>query len=200
MGNLGFITEFSKVEFFDQLENTIKGTYKLTSLPLYQVEVVKRNKVTFKGTFVNDLVINNNQVSKMLTLSVESEGEHIYNLSGDGLIISSPIGSTAYSLAAGGPIISPSVNAITLTPICAHSLTHRPLVIPDNTSVSIKAAKLDEAIKLTLDGQEDIVVGSQETIKISKRKTLHVKLIKNPERTYFRTLKEKFTHGMRDTK
>lgn len=200
MGNLGFITEFSKVEFFDQLENAIKGTYKLTSLPLYQVEVTKRNKVIFKGTFVNDLVINNNLVSKMLTLSVESEGEHIYNLSGDGLIISSPIGSTAYSLAAGGPIISPSVNAITLTPICAHSLTHRPLVIPDNTSVSIKAAKPDETIKLTLDGQEDVVVGSQETIKISKRKTLHVKLIKNPERTYFRTLKEKFTHGMRDTK
>lgn len=200
MGNLGFITEFSKVEFFDQLENAIKGTYKLTSLPLYQVEVMRRNKVTFKGTFVNDLVINNNQVSKMLTLSVESEGEHIYNLSGDGLIISSPIGSTAYSLAAGGPIISPSVNAITLTPICAHSLTHRPLVIPDNTSVSIKAAKPDETIKLTLDGQEDLVVTSQETIKISKRKTLNVKLIKNPERTYFRTLKEKFTHGMRDTK
>lgn len=200
MGNLGFITEFSKVEFFDQLENAIKGTYKLTSLPLYQVEVIRRNKVTFKGTFVNDLVINNNQVSKMLTLSVESEGEHIYNLSGDGLIISSPIGSTAYSLAAGGPIISPSVNAITLTPICAHSLTHRPLVIPDNTSVSIKAAKPDETIKLTLDGQEDLVVTSQETIKISKRKTLNVKLIKNPERTYFRTLKEKFTHGMRDTK
>ena len=200
MGNLGFITEFSKVEFFDQLENTIKGNYKLTSLPLYQVEVTKMNKVTFKGTFLNDLVINNNHVSKMLTLTVESEGEHIYNLSGDGLIISSPIGSTAYSLAAGGPIISPSVNAITLTPICAHSLTHRPLVIPDNSSVCVKATKPDEVIKLTLDGQEDVVVSSQEKIKISKRKTLHVKLIKNPDRTYFRTLKEKFTHGMRDTK
>ena len=200
MGNLGFITEFSKVEFFDQLENTIKGNYKLTSLPLYQVEVTKLNKVTFKGTFLNELVINNNHISKMLTLTVESEGEHIYNLSGDGLIISSPIGSTAYSLAAGGPIISPSVNAITLTPICAHSLTHRPLVIPDNSSVCVKATKPDEAIKLTLDGQEDVVVSSQERIKISKRKTLHVKLIKNPDRTYFRTLKEKFTHGMRDTK
>ncbi len=200
MGNLGFITEFSKVEFFDQLENTIKGNYKLTSLPLYQVEVTKNNKVTFKGTFLNDLVINNNLVSKMLTLTVESEGEHIYNLSGDGLIISSPIGSTAYSLAAGGPIISPSVNAITLTPICAHSLTHRPLVIPDNSSVTVKAAKPNDVIKLTLDGQEDVAVSSQEKIKISKRKTLHVKLIKNPDRTYFRTLKEKFTHGMRDTK
>jgi NAD+ kinase len=200
MGHLGFITEFSKVEFFDQLEETIKGNYKLTTLSLYQVEVFKKNKSTFKGTFLNDLVINNNQISRMLTLSVESEGEHIYNLSGDGLIISSPIGSTAYSLAAGGPIINPQVNAITLTPICAHSLTHRPLVIPDNTSVVIKAARAEELIKLTLDGQQALVVTSQETIKVSKRKTIHVRLIKNPERTYFRTLKEKFTHGMRDIK
>lgn len=200
MGHLGFITEFSKLEFFDQLEETLKGNYKLTTLSLYQVEVFKKNKSTFKGTFLNDLVINNNQISRMLTLSVESEGEHIYNLSGDGLIISSPIGSTAYSLAAGGPIISPKVNAITLTPICAHSLTHRPLVVPDNASVTVKAARADEMVKLTLDGQQALVVTSQETIKISKRKTLHVKLIKNPERTYFRTLKEKFTHGMRDTK
>lgn len=200
MGHLGFITEFSKVEFFDQLEETLKGNYKLTTLSLYQVEVFKKNKSSFKGTFLNDLVINNNQISRMLTLSVESEGEHIYNLSGDGLIISSPIGSTAYSLAAGGPIINPQVNAITLTPICAHSLTHRPLVIPDNTSVTIKAARPEELIKLTLDGQQALVVTSQETIKVSKRKTIHVRLIKNADRTYFRTLKEKFTHGMRDIK
>lgn len=200
MGHLGFITEFSKVEFFDQLEETIRGNYKLTTLSLYQVEVFKKGKTIFKGSFLNDLVINNNQISRMLTLSVESEGEHIYNLSGDGLIISSPIGSTAYSLAAGGPIINPKVNAITLTPICAHSLTHRPLVIPDNTSVTIKAAKPDEMIKLTLDGQQAFVISSQETVKVTKRKSLNVKLIKNADRTYFRTLKEKFTHGMRDTK
>lgn len=200
MGNLGFITEFSKIEFFDQLEETLKGNYKLTTLSLYQVEVFKRNKCTFKGTFLNDLVVNNNQISRMLTLSVESEGEHIYNLSGDGLIISSPIGSTAYSLAAGGPIINPKVNAITLTPICAHSLTHRPLVIQDSSSVVIKASKPDEMIKLTLDGQQALVATSQEIIKVSKRKAIHVKLIKNPSRTYFRTLKEKFTHGTREIK
>ena len=200
MGHLGFITEFSKVEFFDQLEDTIKGNYKISTLALYQVEVFRKGKSTFKGTFLNDLVVNNNQISRMLTLSVESEGEHIYNLSGDGLIISSPIGSTAYSLAAGGPIINPSVNAITLTPICAHSLTHRPLVIPDNTSVIVKASRPEELIKLTLDGQQALVVTSQDTIKVSKRKTIHVRLIKNPERAYYRTLKEKFTHGTREIK
>lgn len=200
MGHLGFITEFSKSEFFDELESTLKGNFELTTLSLYQVEVFNKEQLTFKGYFLNDLVVNNNQISRMLTLSVSSEGEHIYNLSGDGLIISSPIGSTAYSLAAGGPIIHPKVNAITLTPICAHSLTHRPLVIPDQSHVVIKAAKPDESLKLTLDGQQATVVTSNDSIKVSKKKTTQVQLIKNPGRTYYRTLKEKFTHGMRDIK
>ena len=202
MGHLGFITEFSKGEFFDQLELTLRGDFKLTQLCLYQVEVFSKNKEkpSFKGYFLNDVVINNTQISRMLTLSVESEGEHIYNLAGDGLIISSPIGSTAYSLAAGGPIIHPNVNAITLTPICAHSLTHRPLVIPDSSNVVIKAAKPDEAIKLTLDGQQQVSLGPNDIIKVSKKKTKIVRLVKNPNRTYYRTLKDKFTHGAREIK
>ncbi|MDD4975219.1 MAG: NAD(+)/NADH kinase [Bacteriovorax sp.] len=202
IGHLGFITEFAKSEFFDQLEATLKGDFKITPLCLYQVEVFskKKEKPTFKGYFLNDVVVNNNQISRMLTLSVESDGEHIYNLAGDGLIISSPIGSTAYSLAAGGPIIHPLVNAITLTPICAHSLTHRPLVIPDHSNVVIKAARTDESIKLTLDGQQQVTLGPNDIIKVTKKKTKIVHLIKNPNRTYFRTLKDKFTHGAREIK
>lgn len=200
MGHLGFITEFSKSEFFDELESTLKGNFEVTTLPLYQVEVYKKEQNIFKSCFLNDVVVNNNQISRMLTLTVSSEGEHIYNLSGDGLIISSPIGSTAYSLAAGGPIIHPKVNALTMTPICAHSLTHRPLVIPDNAIIEIKAAKADESLKLTLDGQQALVVTSNDIIRVSKKKTTQVQLIKNPGRTYFRTLKEKFTHGARELK
>lgn len=202
MGHLGFITEFSKSEFFDQLEATLKGNFEITQLCLYQVEVFskKKDKASFKGYFLNDAVVNNNQISRMLTLSVESEGEHIYNLAGDGLIVSSPIGSTAYSLAAGGPIIHPLVNAITLTPICPHSLTHRPLVIPDHSNVVIKATRPDESIKLTLDGQQAVVLDSHDIIRVTKKKSKIVRLIKNPDRTYYRTLKEKFTHGAREIK
>lgn len=202
MGHLGFITEFSKAEFFDQLESTLKGNFQLTQLCLFQVEVFskKKDKPSFKGYFLNDVVVNNNQISRMLTLTVESEGEHIYNLAGDGLIISSPVGSTAYSLAAGGPIIHPNVNAITLTPICAHSLTHRPLVIPDYSNVVIRAAKSDESIKLTLDGQQQVTLDSNDMIKVTKKKTKIVRLVKNPNRTYYRTLKDKFTYGTREIK
>lgn len=200
MGNLGFITEFSKAEFFEQLENALKNHYQITTLPLYTVEVFSKTKCVFKGSFLNDLVINNNQISRMLTLSVESNGEHMYNLAGDGLIISSPIGSTAYSLAAGGPIINPEVRAMTLTPICAHSLTHRPLVIPDNAEVTIKSARQGEVLKLTLDGQQTAVITSSEVVRVTKKKSLKVRLIKNPDRTYYQTLKEKFTYGARNLK
>jgi NAD+ kinase len=200
MGHLGFITEFSKSDFFEELEKTIKGDFELNQLSLHQVEVFKKEKCIFKSYFLNDVVINNNQISRMLTLSVSCDDEHVYNLSGDGLIISSPIGSTAYSLAAGGPIIHPAVNAITLTPICPHSLTHRPLVTGDGSIIQVKALKSDDSLKITLDGQEVFVANTGEVIRISKSKSKNVKLIKNPGRTYFRTLKEKFTHGAREIK
>lgn len=200
MGHLGFITEFSKSEFFDELEHTIKGNYILTFLPLYKVSVKRKDREIFKGTFLNDAVINNNLPPRMVTLSVNASREHVYNLTGDGLIISSSIGSTAYSLAAGGPIIHPNVNAMVLTPICAHSLTYRPLVIPDKTLLEIKSAKKEDIIKITLDGQSFFTLDSQDLITIVKIKSRHAKLIKNPTRTYFQTLKEKFIHGIRDLK
>jgi len=200
MGHLGFITEFSKLEFFDELEKALKGDFELKQYNLHQVEIFKKDECTFKSYFLNDVVINNSQISRMLTLSVECNQEHVYNLSGDGLIVSSPIGSTAYSLAAGGPIIHPDVQAITLTPICAHSLTHRPLVIPDNFEILVKALRADDSLKVTLDGQEAITTTANDIIRITKSKSKNVKLIQNPNRSYFRTLKEKFTHGARDIK
>jgi NAD+ kinase len=200
MGNLGFTTEFSKLDFFDELELTLNGKFEIVPLPLYQVEVFKKEKLTFKSYYLNDVVVNNHEISRMLTLTVESDSEHIFNLSGDGLIISSPIGSTAYSLAAGGPIVHPSVTALTLTPICAHSLTHRPIVIPETSIINIKAQKKEDNLKLTLDGQEFFVVTSGETIVVTKAKNKIAKLVKNPARAYFRTLKEKFTHGAREVK
>lgn len=212
MGNLGFITEFNKREFFENLEATLKGDFQTTELTLYKVEIIskkestrklaagQKRKISFTGYFMNDIVITNNQISRMLTLSVFSHDDHIYNISGDGLIISSPIGSTAYSLAAGGPIINPSVKAITLTPICPHSLTHRPLVISDDATVSIYGVKAEDILRLTLDGQQIITTTNHDLITITKTKNKLIKLIKNNERNYYHTLKEKFTHGHREAK
>lgn len=198
MGRLGFITEFSKAEFFEELDEVINGRMSITKAQLYKVEVLERNKVVQSAFFLNDAVFNKHHISRMIWLTVENQDEHIYDLSGDGLIISSPIGSTAYSLAAGGPIIHPQVGSLVMTPICAHSLTHRPIVIPDNMAIMVKSQDKDESINLTLDGQQLLTVEPYQVVKVSKSKARCVQLVHNPERTFFHTLKVKFTHGRRE--
>tara|TARA_R110002049_G_scaffold177702_3_gene344913 strand:- start:140 stop:1036 length:897 start_codon:yes stop_codon:yes gene_type:complete len=198
MGRLGFITEFAKSEFFDELDEVLKGRMTIVKTQLYKVEVVENGKTIESSFFLNDAVFNKNHISRMILLTVENENEHIYDLSGDGLIISSPIGSTAYSLAAGGPIIHPQVGSLVLTPICPHSLTHRPIVIPDKMSVFVKSQDKDDPINLTLDGQQLLTIYPYQTIKVSKSKARFVQLVNNPERSFFHTLKVKFTHGRRE--
>lgn len=196
MGNLGFITEFTKAEFYDELVKVIHGDFSLIKLPLFKVKILDGLKTISSHYFLNDLVINKNDISRMFTLAVETEEDHIYNLAGDGLIISSPIGSTAYSLAAGGPIIHPQVNSMVLTPICPHALTHRPLVIPDKMKVTIRIPKKADHLALTLDGQEIITIKKSYRIEISKAAAgRNAQLITNQDRSYFKTLKDKFTHG-----
>lgn len=197
MGRLGFITEFSKIEFFDGLAKALKGDMEHTKIELFTYEVVSRGKIRQRGIFLNDAVISRYDISRMISLSVECNGEHAYDLSGDGLIVSTPVGSTAYSLAAGGPIIHPMVNAMVLTPICPHALNHRPLVIPNKSELNIRSLNREESITLTLDGQEAVPVRPGEIIRIHKGKNRFVSLVKNPRKTYFHTLKEKFTHGRR---
>lgn len=196
MGKLGFITEFTKAELYDELATVLNGKYEIGKVTLFKAEIKKKNKIRYKGFFVNDAVINQTNISRLVTLTVETKKENVYSLSGDGLIVSSPIGSTAYSLAAGGPIIHPLVNGIVLTPICPHSLTYRPLVIPNKETIIIKN-KDNSHLTLTLDGQEIENLDRYESLHISKASSRSIKLINNPNRTYFLTLKEKFTHGRR---
>lgn len=197
MGRLGFITEFSKIDFYRWLAHWFTEGLDVFKVPMFKVEIFKKNKVITKSYFINDVAINKNDISRIFSLSVESDEESLYNISGDGLIISSPIGSTAYSLAAGGPIIHPEVDSMVLTPICPHSLTHRPLVIPSNSKVKIRGLKKSYPISITLDGQEAYELNDGEYIKISRDRSRSILLIKNPNRTYFETLKEKFTYGRR---
>ncbi len=197
MGNLGFITEFSKSEFFEELAIILNTKFSVKKVPLYKVQVHRNEKKTHEAFFLNDIVVSKNDISRIFSLSVENDEELIYNISGDGLIVSSPIGSTAYSLAAGGPILSPEVNALVLTPICPHSLTHRPIVINDKKAIKIKVPLKSHNVIMTLDGQEVAELSPRSVITISKSKTRFLKIITNPERTYFQTIKDKFTQGRR---
>lgn len=198
MGRLGFITEFSKGEFYDDLSLVISGKYTVDRVRLFEVVHISNNNKPQKHYFLNDVVFNKNDISRIFSLNVDVDNEHVYHLSGDGLIVSSPIGSTAYSLAAGGPILHPSVSSMVLTPICPHSLTHRPIVISDKSEVLVKIPPKSESVVITLDGQQIVSVEAKDSIIVKKSVSRHVKFIKNSDRTYFHTLKVKFTHGRRE--
>lgn len=195
LGNLGFITEFSKLDFYDHLAQTLKGNYQTKKVPLKEMAIIRNNKKIFEGRFLNDLVISKNDISRIFTLGLEVNGEHVYNIAGDGLIIAGPIGSTAYSLAAGGPLIHPEVGSIVITPICPHGLTHRPLVLPDKVTMKLQAMQSDAQLSLTLDGQEMAHFDSRDRVMVWPHKRKLIRLIKNPTRSYFETLREKFTYG-----
>lgn len=198
LGRLGFITEFSKSNFYEKLNIILMGKFKIHKQHMFKVEVTNKGKTLSKSHFINDAVFSKNDIARMLTLSVEADHEHIYNLSGDGLIISSTVGSTAYSLAAGGAIVHPEVKAILLTPICPHSLTHRPLVISDHCKVKVQLIDNIDLATITIDGQKVIDITKTDTIEISKDNTKKISLILNDERSFFHTLKEKFVHGRRE--
>ncbi len=198
LGRLGFITEFSKTDFYEKLNVIFLGKFETITKHLYSISVEGQSGNTSKEYFFNDAVFTKNDIARMFTLSVEADNEHIYNLSGDGLIISSTYGSTAYSLAAGGPIVHPDVKALILTPICAHSLTHRPLVIPDDVTLRVNIIENIDTIHVTLDGQKCIPLNHRDCIILKRERRQLITLIKNPEKTYFHTLKEKFVHGRRE--
>lgn len=197
LGRLGFITEYNKHEFYDSLESIINGQYETHAKPLYHVTVERKGKSHFQEYFFNDAVCAKNDIARMLYLRAEAEGEHIYNLAGDGIIISTTMGSTAYSLAAGGPIVHPEVKALLLTPICPHSLSHRPFVIPENYALTLKLLPPYQSATLTIDGQVALSIEETDSVVINRKKPKKVLLIKNPNRFYFHTISEKFVDNRR---
>ena len=196
LGHLGFIAEFIKKDFYEQLTLLFENKLKIEKTHLFSAKVTREGKLIDKGVFINDAVLSKTDISRIFSFNIESEGNRIINMSGDGVIISTPIGSTAYSLAAGGPIVHPGVKSLLITPICAHSLTNRPLVLPDNSNLSLQSEDA-QGVHLTLDGQRVIAVEARDMITIKKEKKF-VNIVKNSDKNYFDTLKEKFFHGRRE--
>lgn len=198
LGRLGFITEFNKNEYFDRLTDILDGNLETTFKPLYHVTVTRKGETHFEDYFFNDAVLAKNDIARMIYLRAELGTEHIYNIAGDGIIISTPMGSTAYSMAAGGPIVHPDVHGLVLTPICPHSLIHRPFVIPDSAPINIKILPPHHSVTLTLDGQVAINIDEQDVVSINDSKVKKVTLIKNPDRFYFETIRDKFVSSKKD--
>lgn len=196
LGTLGFTTEFNKTYLYEDLNNYLEGHQETFSIQLYQAKIFnKKRECLYEKKFVNDVVFSKEGISRIISLSLEANDNHIYNIQGDGLIVSTPLGSTAYSLAANGPIIYPEVESLVITPICPHSLTHRPIVIPNNFLIKIEPIKNKTTPIMTLDGQNFSPVEIGQYAEISKASKGKIKLVKNSEKEYFHTLKTKFTLG-----
>jgi NAD+ kinase len=188
LGHLGFLTEIPVSEAFLTLDSFLGGNEGIVS-PRWLLEAGTGAGVSY---CLNDVVITKGAVARMIEYSIFIDGENVATLKADGLIVSTPTGSTAYSLSAGGPIIHPQVPASVLTPICPHTLTYRPLIIPSDSEIWIKLLTGVEEVYLTLDGQRGSGLVKNDTIKIRKA-PVELQLVTSPRRNYYDLVKEKLS-------
>jgi NAD+ kinase len=186
LGRLGFLTEVPTDEIYLTLDSFLGGREEIVS-PRLILEAQCRGKSFY---CLNDVVINKGAVARMIQIGIWINEREITALKADGLIVSTPTGSTAYSLSAGGPIVQPNVPALVLSPICPHTLSFRPMVIGSSSRVRLQILTAGEEVYLTLDGQRGITLGKNDVIDI-QRAEFALKLISSPKRNYFDLLKEK---------
>jgi NAD+ kinase len=194
-GNLGFLTEIKPIELLATLEEYFKGGVQFGVRALITAKVVRKNKEIFFSKAVNDVVIQKGAKDPLLNLDVFVENEEVMMLRADGLIVSTPTGSTAYSLAAGGSIVHPSLQSLLLTPICPHSLTIRPLVLPFDYTICVKTPHYEGEMFLSIDGQVPVCLESHDHVIISKANT-QVKFVRSMKRSYFDILRTKLNWGI----
>jgi NAD+ kinase len=197
-GSLGFLTEIRIDELFPSLEAVVDGKAIYDERLMLSATAALHGKPEETRVVLNDVVFTKGALSRMIELSVSVSGRFVTRVKADGLIIASATGSTAYNLAAGGPIVHPSVDALVLTPIAPHTLTNRPVVIPGDAEVEVhpKAPDEGEDVFVTYDGQYGYPVHEGDIIRV-KKATQVLRLVKAPSRGYFELLREKLKWGER---
>jgi len=191
LGSLGFLAELSQNELHDHLEQAIAGKLAAEERMMLTVSVVREGKRIARYTVLNDAVINKGALARMVGLDVLVDGGRLTTIRADGLIVATP---TAYSLSAGGPIIHPMIHCFVLTPICPHTLSNRPIALPDTSVVAVKLVTQSEDVALTLDGQIGYALKQNDIIEIRKSH-YRVKLIKHPSKDYYEILRTKLKWG-----
>ena len=194
MGSLGFLTSFTLDELHPALGDTLQGRFSLSERVMISVELDRAGKVIDNQRVLNEVVINKGALARMIEPELTIDGDFVCRYRADGLIVASPTGSTAYSLSAGGPIVHPTVESFVITPICPHTLSDRPLVIRDSSSVELKLSGNTESVFMTLDGQRGIPLQPTDLVRISRAKE-PLKLIQPPKKSYFEILRSKLKWG-----
>jgi len=196
LGGLGFLTEITLDELYPVLERVLRDDFEIDERDVLNAEVIRRGERVAEFIVLNDAVINKGALARIIDLETTINGEYLSTFRSDGLIISTPTGSTAYNLSAGGPIVYPSLHTIIITPICPHTLTIRPIIIPDHVRIRALLKSRNEEVTLTLDGQQGFTLEFEDVVEVRKAEG-HILLIKSPYRRYFELLREKLKWGER---
>ena len=194
-GSLGFLTEITLADLYPALEGVLEGRYEFEDRRLLRAVVRRKGRPDVTADVLNDVVITKAGPSRIIEVDVAVDGAFVSSFRADGIIVSSPTGSTAYNLAAGGPILHPTLPAVVITPICPHMLTNRPLVVGDEARIEVRLrAGRDVEVYAALDGQETFAFADGDHVAVTGSPR-RLKLVKAPGRDYFAVLRTKLKWG-----
>jgi NAD+ kinase len=193
-GGLGYLAEFRIEELYQALESILSGNYRLDRRVMLGVELRRGGELITRNRVLNDVVINKSALARIIEIEAYLNRYFVNSFRADGLIISTPTGSTAYNLSAGGPIIFPSMNAVVITPICPFTLSNRPIVVPDDATIELHLKTDQEEVTLTLDGQVGFSLNVEDRVVIRKS-SVTFNLVQPSNRNYFDVLRDKLRWG-----
>lgn len=193
-GGLGYLAEFRIEELFTALESILTGDYKLEKRVMLAVELRRGEELVSRTRVLNDVVMNKSALARIIQIETYLNDQFVNSFRADGLIVSTPTGSTAYNLSAGGPIIFPTMNAVVITPICPFTLSNRPIVVPDDSVIEVRLMTEKEDVALTLDGQVGFPIQARDRVVIRKSNTTF-NLVQPKNRNYFDLLRDKLRWG-----
>jgi len=190
LGGLGFITEVHRADIFEAFEKVLSGSYAIEDRLMLRARVRRSGEDIRSYIVLNDVVINKGALARIITLETSINGAYMTSFRADGLIVSTPTGSTAYCLSAGGPILYPTMESIVLIPICPHTLTNRPIVLPESVLIETTLRSPGEDVILTLDGQTGFPLKRNDTVVVDKS-TCKTRLLVPLQRDFFQLLRTK---------
>jgi NAD+ kinase len=193
-GGLGYLAEFRIEELYTALESILAGNYRLDKRVMLEVQLRRGEATPTTNRVLNDVVINKSALARIIEIEAYLNHQFVNSFRADGLIVSTPTGSTAYNLSAGGPVIFPSMNAVVITPICPFTLSNRPIVVPDDAEIELLLKTDQEEVALTLDGQVGFPLEVADRVVIRKSRTTF-NLIQPSNRNYFDVLRDKLRWG-----
>ncbi len=194
VGGLGFLTEVSLEELYPSMEQILAGSYVVEERMMLTTRLYRQGQVCWEKHFLNDAVINKGALARIVELTTWIDGEYLTTYRADGLIVSTPTGSTAYTMSAGGPIAYPTLRHIILIPICPFTLSNRPIILPDTVTVAVTFEAEVKDAYLTIDGQEGQALQAEDRVEMSVAPH-NLKLILSPHRSYFEILRTKLGWG-----